>query len=113
MDILERLDEMIEIYDDDEILICEVKYKKVIRKGKILRKAVCPPGFKAKGGRCIKMAAKEKLKRARSTKRSQRKVQNSGMKAKLLRSRAKSMRKRKAIIPNAQSFPKALNKGAK
>jgi len=111
MDILEKLDEMIELYEDDEIMICEIKYKKVIRKGKILKKAVCPPGFKATGGKCVKMPAKERLKRARSTKKSQRKVQNSGMKAKLLRSRAKSMRKRKAIIPNAQSFPKVLNKG--
>jgi aminoglycoside N3'-acetyltransferase len=80
MDILERLDEMIEIYED-EVMICEIKYKR--------------------------------LKRARSTKKAQRKVQNSGTKAKLLRSRAKSMRKRKAIIPNAQSFPKELEKGVK
>ena len=103
MDILEQIDQ----YLEDE-MICEIKYKKVIRNGKVIRKAVCPDGFKAKGGRCVKMTAKEKLKRSRSTKRSQKKVQASGKKAQLIRSRAKSMRKRKAIIPNAQSFPKAL-----
>ena len=109
-DILDKIDECLEMMEE-EILICEVRYKKVIRKGKVVRKPVCPDGFKFAGGKCVKMKTSEKLKRSRSTKKSQRKVQNSGQKAKLIRSRAKSMRKRKAIIPNAQSFTKVVAKG--
>jgi hypothetical protein len=82
----------------------EIKYKKVIRKGKIKRKAICPPGFKVVKGKCVKQHAAERLKRARSTKKAQRRIQASGIKTKLLRARAKSMRKRKAAIPMQKPF---------
>ena len=103
MDILERLD--IFLTEPSERLD-EIKYKKVIRKGKIKRKAVCPPGFKVVSGKCVKQKASERLKRSRSTKKAQRRIQSSGIKTKLLRSRAKSMRKRHAAIPMQQPFTK-------
>jgi hypothetical protein len=90
MDILERI---------DLFLINEITFKKVIRKGKIVRKAFCPPGFKVVKGKCEKMKPGERLKRARSTRKAQKRIQSGGKKSKLLRARAKSMRKRKAAIP--------------
>jgi len=104
-DIIDKINECLESFDEED-LICEVRYKKVIRKGKIIRKPICPDGFKFAGGKCVKMKNTEKIKRSRSTKKAQRKVQNSGAKAKLIRKRAKSMRKRKALIPNALTFTK-------
>ena len=95
MDILDKIDILLA----DDFLI-EGKFRKVIRKGKIVRKLFCPPGFKAVKGKCKKMKASEARKRSKATRKSQR----SGKKAKLLRSRAKSMRKRGALIPT-QSPP--------
>ena len=90
MDITEKL---------DLFLITEIKFKKVVRKGKIVRKPICPPGFKFSGKKCKKMSATEMRKRSKATKKSQRKIQSGGKKAGLLRKRAKSMRKRGALIP--------------
>ena len=98
MDILERISILI----DDFII--EGKIKKVIRGGKIKRKLICPQGFKAVGKKCVKMKASESRKRSKSTRKAQRKIQSSGKAAKLLRKRAKSMRKRNALIPT-QSPP--------
>ena len=109
-DILKKIDDYIL---ESEEMVCEIKYKKVIRKGKIVKKPVCPKGYKVVSGKCVKMSAGEMVKRSRSTKRAQKKIQNSGAKAKLIRSRAKSMKKRKAIIPSAQPFPKVTDKGVK
>lgn len=95
-DILERIEILL---TEPSERIDEIKFKKVIRKGKIKRKAICPPGFKVVAGKCVKQKASERLKRSRSTKKAQRKIQAGGMKTKLLRARAKSMRKRKAAIP--------------
>jgi hypothetical protein len=111
MDILNKLD--IILTECIDPMICEIKFRKVIRKGKVVRKGFCPKGFKAVGGKCVKMKPGEKLKRARSTKKAQRKIQASGMKAQLLRKRAKSMRKRKAAIPMQKAFPKVTEKGVK
>ena len=101
MEILEKID--LFLLGPEERLD-EIKYKKVIRKGKIKRKPVCPPGFKVVKGRCVKQTAGERLKRSRSTKKAQRRIQASGVKTKLLRARAKSMRKRKAAIPMQKPF---------
>ena len=112
MDILERLDIFLTEPSETD-MVCEIKFRKVIRKGKVKRKAFCPKGYKAVGAKCVKMKPGERLKRARSTKKAQRKIQSSGKKAVLLRKRAKSMRKRKAAIPMQKAFPKALEKGEK
>ena len=79
MDILEKIN----------IILNEIKYKKVIRGGKIKRKAICPPGFKFKNGKCIRMSPAEHIKRSKSAKKSQKKVQLGAAKAKLIKKRAK------------------------
>lgn len=90
MDITEKI---------DIILVNELKFKKVIRGGKIKKKIICPKGFKVVGGKCVKMSATERRKRSKATRRSQKKLQAGGKTGKLLRKRAKSMRKRGALIP--------------
>ena len=97
-----KISEKIELFLLDDPMLTEIKFRKVIRKGKIVKKAFCPDGFKAVGKKCVKMKPGEKLRRARSTRKAQMKIQKSGKKAKLLKSRAKSMRKRKAAIPMEQ-----------
>ncbi len=88
MDIVEKID-----------ILIEAKFKKVIRKGKLVKKTICPKGFKARGGKCKKMSPGEMRKRAKSARRAQKKIQSSGKKAILIKKRAKSMRKRGAMIP--------------
>ena len=88
MDIVEKID-----------ILLEAKFKKVIRKGKLVKKTICPKGFKAVGGKCKKMSPAEIRKRKKSAKRAQKKIQAGGKSAILLRKRAKSMRKRDAMIP--------------
>lgn len=89
MDLLEKID----------ILLTEIKFKKVIRKGKIVRKPLCPAGFKVVNGKCVKQSPTEHRKRAKATRKAQRKIQSGGKAGILLRKRAKSMRKRNALIP--------------
>lgn len=87
MNILERID--------------EAKTKMVIRKGKLVKKLFCPPGFKASGGKCVKMSNKEMLKRSRATKKAQKKLQaNKSKLIKMNKARMKSLKKRGAKIPD-------------
>lgn len=79
---------------EDEDLDEAIK-KRVVRKGKIIRKLICRKGFKAMGGRCIKMAASERRLRAKMAKRGAKKRR--AKKSSMLRSRAKSMRIAKRI----------------
>lgn len=53
--------------------IVEASYKTVVRDGKKQRKLVCPSGYKAKNGKCVKMTADELRKRSRSQKKASRK----------------------------------------
>ena len=46
MDIIDRID-----------ILTEAKFKRVVRKGKLVRKLICPNGFKAVKGKCKKMSA--------------------------------------------------------
>ena len=89
MDIIEKID----LFSIDE------SWKKVIRKGKVKRKRICPDGMKAKDGKCVIMKPAEKknlfkaaLKRARKIKA------NTGIQKKAQRKRAKSMKKREMQI---------------
>lgn len=88
MDIIDKID-----------IITEIKFKRVVRKGKLIRKAICPAGYKVVKGKCKKQSASEIRKRSKSTKRAQKKLWAGGGGAKLIRKRAKSMRKRGALIP--------------
>lgn len=78
-----------------DLLLNEITWKKVIRAGKVVRKPVCPKGFKAVSGTCVKMSGQERRKRAKAVRRAQKKLWSSGGKtSKLLKKRAKSMRRR-------------------
>lgn len=79
---------------EDENLDEAIK-KRVVRKGKIIRKLICRKGFKAMSGRCIKMAASERRLRAKMAKRGAKKRR--AKKSSMLRHRAKSMRIAKRI----------------
>ena len=67
---------------------------------------MCPPGFKAKDGRCVKMDIMTSLKMSRSAKKAQKRLHaDSSKEAKLNRKRAKSMKKRASKIPGAATKP--------
>ena len=106
MDITEKI---------DTLLINEGIYKKVIRKGKIVKKLFCQPGFKAVGTKCIKMTATEMRTRSRSTKKAQRKLQaNAAKVAMMQRKMQKSLKKRGMkipdVIPGGTTDPMGLKK---
>jgi hypothetical protein len=73
----------------------EGKKKKVVRKGKVVKKTVCGKGQKAKGGKCVAMKSKERSKRKMKAKKSAVKRKAKGTKIK--KKTKKSMRKRKQL----------------
>ena len=73
-------------------LVPEGLRKKVIRKGKMRKKLFCKPGQKAKGGRCVAMRGAERVGRKRMAKKAA--IKRRGKLRRLLKKRAKSMRKR-------------------
>jgi len=104
IDIILRLDEILDNLD-------EARFRKVIRKGKVKRKLFCPSGFKAVGGKCVKMSPEEQRKRKKATRRAAKK-RKGGVLAKLLKKRKKSMRRREQQIhddPNKAFAAKGLN----
>lgn len=103
----EQLEEVLNIIDNLEIAeekedeeieesdISEVRRKVVIRKGKKVRKVICKPGYKAKGNKCVRMKAAEKLRKRKGAIRAARKRKSK--KTQIARARKRSMRKRKAL----------------
>lgn len=103
----EQLEDVLNIIDDLEIAekeedneveesdVSEVRKKIVIRAGKKVRKVICKPGYKAKGNKCVKMKAAERLRKRKAAIKSARKRKAKG--AQIARKRAKSMKKRKAL----------------
>jgi len=90
MNILEKI---------DLFLIDEGVWKKVIRNKKLVKKLICPSGFKAQGGKCVKMKAIEMQKRKKSSKIAQKKLHaNKAKMFKLEKKRMKSMNKRSSVI---------------
>ena len=73
--------------------INEAKKKKVIRKGKLKKKTICPKGQKAKGGRCVVMKSKEKTTRKMKAKKAS--VKRKAKQIRTAKKRKKSMKKRK------------------
>ena len=87
-----RLKEIIkEVLDE----LDEAVKRKVVRKGKLIKKTFCKPGQKAVKGRCVTMRGKEKAKRRMTQRRAAQK--RKGKAARIKRKRAKAMRKRKAV----------------
>ena len=103
----EKLDDLLEFITDMEIEyedgeeseeeeeLEEAVKKRVVRKGKIVRKLICKKGFKAMGNKCVRMAASERRIRKKMAKRSAKKRR--AKKSSMLRHRAKSMRLAKRI----------------
>ena len=73
--------------------INEAKKKKVIRKGKLVKKTFCKPGQKAKGGKCVAMKSKERATRKMKAKK--RANKRKGKMSRIKKKRAKAMKKRK------------------
>ena len=83
--------------------INEAGFKFVIRNKKKIKKLICPPGTKSKGRKkCVRMASKERIKRAKGLKVTRRKAK--GKLAKTLRKRAKSMKKRQGLGLKTESL---------
>lgn len=98
------------MYDkiEDKILLFlgEAEFKKVVRGGKVKRKLICPPGYKAVDGRCEKMSPQELLKRKKAAKATQRKLKaQSGKFQKALKKRSKSLRRRAMVVPDNATQP--------
>ena len=72
--------------------IDEARKKRVIIKGKSIKKLFCPKGQKAKGGRCVPMKGKEKASRKRGSIRG--KTKRKSQMAKINRKRKRSMKRR-------------------
>ena len=76
--------------------INEAGFKFVIRKGKKVKKLICPPGTKSVGKRkCKRMGGQERLRRLKGLKVTRRKAK--AKLAKTLRKRKKSLKKRKRM----------------
>ena len=75
-----------------------VEWKIVVRKGKKMRKAVCPPGYKfnPKKKKCIYIPGSEQKKQSRKAKMAAKKRAHKMNKT--LKKRAKSMKKRDRLI---------------
>ena len=71
----------------------EARRKKVIRKGKLKKKLFCPPGQKAKGGRCVTMKSTERSRRRIKAKKGA--IKRKAKFGKILKKRAKAMKKRR------------------
>ena len=71
----------------------EAVKKKVIRKGKLVRKTFCKKGQKAKGGRCVPMKSTERAKIKIKAKKGA--IKRKGKAGRIKKKRAKAMKKRK------------------
>ena len=82
------------IVEGQEIVdvLSDVKKKRVIRKGKMIKKTFCKPGQKAKGGKCVVMKSKERTTRKRKATKAA--IKRKGKQSRINRKRKKSMKKR-------------------
>lgn len=90
-----------DIDDKLDMYLSEI-VKKVIRKGKIQRKTICPVGaMKAVDGKCVLMKPAERKNRTKAAiKRGKKFKANLGLQKKAQKKRAKSLRKRALAIPD-------------
>jgi hypothetical protein len=86
------LEEIYQLMAED---LMEGVRKRVFRKGKLKKKLFCPNGMKAKGLRCVPIKGAERMKRKVKGKKGA--VKRKSKMNKIVRKRAKSMRKRKAL----------------
>ncbi|MHA1766135.1 MAG: hypothetical protein ACTSVK_07720, partial [Promethearchaeota archaeon] len=65
---------------------------RVVRGGKVVKKLKCPPGYKSEKGKCVKMQAKETMRRKKAAKKAAR--TGKSKRAQASRKRARSVKKR-------------------
>ena len=94
MEIYDKYYELIQECQDLESLD-EAYKKKVIRRGKLVKKTFCPPGQKAKGGRCVAMSGSERAKRRVTGRKSA--IKRKSKSARIQKKMRKAARKRKAF----------------
>jgi len=76
--------------DDDDL--DEKKIKKVVRGNKIVKKVVCKDGFKAKGKKCVKIKAAERINKKKGSRKMVRSKKGKSLNL-ANKKRAKSMKK--------------------
>ena len=77
-------------------LAMDEKVARVVRKGKVVRKVICKPGYKADGNRCVKIGGKELINKKKGAKKAAR-TKRGKSKSQANRSRKISNRKRKSM----------------
>ena len=88
-------DNIFNIIQECDEYLDEATKKKVIRKGKLIKKTFCKKGQKAVGGRCVTMKSKEKAKRKIKAKKGA--LKRRAKMSKINRKRKKSMKKRRRM----------------
>ena len=86
-----RTDDVVDLLESTELVQEVGTWKKVVRKGKKVRKLDCPDGYKAKDGRCERMSREEIRNRKRSAKKRR---TSSSKKKQAARKRKKSNKRR-------------------
>ena len=89
------MDEINEVIEECNKILDEAKRKKVIRRGKVVRKLFCPKGQKALKGRCVAMKGKERAKRKLKSRKGA--MKRKAKAARIKKKRAKAMKKRKTF----------------
>jgi len=88
-----------DIIDKINLFSLDESFKKVIRKGKVKRKRICPDGMKVKDNKCIIMKPAEKKNLFKAALLRGRKIKaNVGIQKKAMKKRARSMKKREMQI---------------
>lgn len=65
---------------------------RVVRGGRVTKKLICPKGYKAQDGRCVRQLARETIRRRKAAKKAARKGRSK--RAQAVRKRARSIKKR-------------------
>ena len=74
--------------------VVEAQRKRVVRGGKVQTKSVCPSGFKAVDGKCVRMSPDELRARSKASKKTARKLKSK--RGQIARKKAKSDKRRQA-----------------
>jgi hypothetical protein len=81
-----------------QTLVQETTFKKIVRGGRVIKRADCPPGFKWNGERCVRMASSELRKRMKAAfkanKTRSKHMRNAMFAKSIMKKRAKSMKVR-------------------
>ena len=88
-------DEIFNLVQEAIETVDEAVKKKVIRKGKLVRKTFCKKGQKAKGGKCVAMKSTERTKRKRKAKKGA--IKRKAKAGRIRKKRAKAMKKRRTM----------------